>query len=58
MTKITEDNYRIGDPKVMTNTKGAPQIDFREITGKVRIMPGGIVICLNSKQASTIVIFH
>ena len=25
MNKMTEDNYRIGDPKVMTNTKGAKQ---------------------------------
>ncbi len=24
MIKMTEDNCRIGDPKVMTNTKGAP----------------------------------
>ncbi len=24
MNKITEDNFRIVDPKVMTNTKGAP----------------------------------
>ncbi len=24
MNKMTEDNCRIGDPKVMTNTKGAP----------------------------------
>ena len=25
MNKMTEDNCRIGDPKVMTNTKGAPE---------------------------------
>ncbi len=24
MNKMTEDNCRIGDPKVMTNSKGAP----------------------------------
>ncbi len=24
MNKMTEDNCRMGDPKVMTNTKGAP----------------------------------
>ncbi len=25
MNKMTEGNCRIGDPKVMTNTKGAPE---------------------------------
>ena len=25
MNKMTEDNCRIGDPKVMTNTKGVPK---------------------------------
>ncbi len=33
---MTEDNCRIGDPKVMTNTKGAPNILEKEIVRKYK----------------------
>ena len=28
MNKMTEDNCKIGDPKVITNTKGAPRSQY------------------------------
>ena len=30
MNKMTEDNCRIGDSKVMTNSKGAPEMNTKD----------------------------
>ncbi len=48
MNKMTEDSYRIGDPKVMTNTKGAPV----KIARIILVINLGILICLHHAESN------
>ncbi len=41
MNKMTEDNCRIGDPKVMTNSKGAPNFDLLFLKMRKNLTGGG-----------------